>query len=288
MARDLPPGREILSPLMAANSAALVYGPAGVGKTFFALGLAWAAASGGSFLGWRAPKRHRVLFVDGELGAVAMRERLALFGPSPPTLELMLPDPDEPPLDLARIDDQYRLMESWGDPELVVLHTVSSLAALPRCNSAALDNFQQFVLHQRQSGRAVLLVDKAVAKGPVRAILQRAVLDLAIALRPPRGWRAADGAHFEIHFDSAPRLAGAFAEPVLVELLAPRPDGTADWRWETVAGDRLEAAVRLLKRGLSAEAMGEALALSRSQAFRLQSQARQRGLIPLRREGERR
>ena len=73
MERDLPQTGEILGSVLASDSSALVYGPAGVGKSFFALGLAWAAASGGSFLGWRAPKPHRVHFVDGELGAVAVR-----------------------------------------------------------------------------------------------------------------------------------------------------------------------------------------------------------------------
>src|SRR6478609_9518026 len=83
MAAELPPRRELLAPLMMSDTAALVYGPPGVGKSFFALGIAWAAASGGSFLGWRAPRPHRVLYVDGELGAAELRERLALFGAIP-------------------------------------------------------------------------------------------------------------------------------------------------------------------------------------------------------------
>src|SRR4051812_14546944 len=79
LAADLEPRRDLLAPLLSSDSAALVYGPAGIGKSFFALGVAWAAASGGSFLGWQSPRPHRVLYVDGELGAAAMRERLALF-----------------------------------------------------------------------------------------------------------------------------------------------------------------------------------------------------------------
>jgi hypothetical protein len=37
IARDLPKGSDILSPLLASNGAALVRGPAGIGKSFFAL-----------------------------------------------------------------------------------------------------------------------------------------------------------------------------------------------------------------------------------------------------------
>lgn len=290
MDRDLPRGREILAPLLASNGSALVYGPAGVGKSFFALGLAWAAASGGSFLGWRAPRPHRVQFVDGELGAVAVRERLALFGPPPPSLQLVLPDLGEgPAIDLAQPEGQYRLMESWGDPELVVLHTVSSLAALPRCAGEATDSLLRFLRHQRRSERAMVLVDEATAKGPVRPMIRGLnAFDTVIALRHPRAWRPADGARFEVHVEKTQRLVGGDAEPVLAQLLPAGPDGTAAWRWETIVHDRLEHAVRLLKRGLSAEAMGCALEISRAQAFRLQREARQRGLVAMPTEGGKR
>ena len=46
LAADIAPRRDLLAPLLAEDSAALVYGPAGIGKSFFALGIAWAAASG--------------------------------------------------------------------------------------------------------------------------------------------------------------------------------------------------------------------------------------------------
>src|SRR6185436_5359119 len=149
MNRSLPRRRDVLSPLLANNGCALVYGPRGVGKTFFALGVACAAASGGSFLGWQAPRPHRVLYVDGELGMAGMRERLALLGPPPTTLQLVLPNLDaEPAVDLARPEGQYRLMEGWGKPELVVLN---SIATLRTSGGERWDKVQGFLLHQRRS-----------------------------------------------------------------------------------------------------------------------------------------
>src|SRR6188508_2224945 len=124
------PRADFLSHVISSNSNVLVYGASGVGKTFFALGVAWAAAAGGSFLDWRAPRAHRVVYVDGELGADDMRERLALFGAPPPQLQFFLPDLRTGPFDLTRVDMQQRLMERWGDPELVVLDSLTSLAAL--------------------------------------------------------------------------------------------------------------------------------------------------------------
>ena len=80
IAADLPERQIVLDPILATKSLALLYGPRGVGKTFVALGIAWAVASGGSFLGWRANRPHRVLYVDGEMAAVDMQQRLKLHG----------------------------------------------------------------------------------------------------------------------------------------------------------------------------------------------------------------
>jgi hypothetical protein len=45
LAADLPPNAAILDPILSPKTLALLYGPRGLGKTFAALGIAWAAAS---------------------------------------------------------------------------------------------------------------------------------------------------------------------------------------------------------------------------------------------------
>src|SRR3954447_24798006 len=92
MIADLPGRQPILDPILATKSLALLYGPRGLGKTFVAMGIAWAAASGGSFLDWRASPATRGVYLDGEMAASEIRDRLALFGPVPETLEFMLAD----------------------------------------------------------------------------------------------------------------------------------------------------------------------------------------------------
>ena len=63
LATELPEREVILDPILARKSLVLLYGPRGLGKTFVALGIAWAAASGGSFLKWRASRPWRVLYL---------------------------------------------------------------------------------------------------------------------------------------------------------------------------------------------------------------------------------
>jgi AAA domain len=279
MDAPLPPRVDVLSPLFARNTSALVYGPGGVGKSFFALGIAWAAATGGSFLGWHSPRRHSVLYVDGEMGAADMRERLALFGPPPATLGIVLPDlANGPMLDLARGDSSLRLMESWGRPELVVLDSLSSLAGLRSGDVERWDRLQRFLLRQRKYGRAMLLVHHANKRGHQRGSTRREdALDLVIALRRPRDCRPTDGARFEIHFEKARHLKGDTIEPVLAQLKSD--SGAACWQWSTGL-DRLDRAAALLKRGSTVKAMGQALGVSLPTAYRLREAARRRGLLP--------
>ena len=75
--RDIPPLEQVLAPWLPMQGLTMVYAARGVGKTFFALNVAYAVASGGSFLNWSAPKPRGVLYIDGEMPAVAMQERLA-------------------------------------------------------------------------------------------------------------------------------------------------------------------------------------------------------------------
>ena len=47
-----------------------------LGKTLFAMGLAYAVACGSSFIKWSAPEPKSVLFIDGEMPLSLMQERM--------------------------------------------------------------------------------------------------------------------------------------------------------------------------------------------------------------------
>ncbi|HTR87954.1 MAG TPA: AAA family ATPase [Reyranella sp.] len=274
----LPEAEPILAPILNSKSLALLYGPRGLGKTFVALGIARAAAMGEGFLGWTAPRPHRVLYVDGEMAAAEMRQRLLRFGPPPDTLDFILADLNRGPiLDLARGDDQARLMKSWGQPELVVLDNLASLAGIKDGDPDRWHELQRFLVLQRQFGRAVLMIHHANKKGLQRGSSRREdVLDLVMAMRRPDDWTPADGTQFEIHFEKTRSLHGPAIEPLAVHL----DDRGDSQRWSWHAADRiLERAAALLDKGMSAIDMGEALGVSRATAFRLQKRARRLGLL---------
>ena len=67
--REIKPREMLLAPILPEQGLAMLYAYRGIGKTFIALGIAAAVASGSRFLRWTAPRPRRVLYLDGELPA---------------------------------------------------------------------------------------------------------------------------------------------------------------------------------------------------------------------------
>jgi hypothetical protein len=280
MAAPLPARPFILDPVLPLGSLGLIYGPPGVGKSFLALAIAWAAASGGSILGWKAARPHKVLYLEGEMGALEMRERLALFGAVPASLTFFLAEQNVGPvLDLARIDGLERLSRGWNDPELVVVDNVASLSGLVGGNPDRWHELPRFLLSERRAGRSVLLVDHTNREGARRGSSGRHVIqDLAIALRRPGNWRPADGARCELRFEKTRSRHGPAFEPRIAQFRG-EAGGTAQWHWQSMRSPRDDRAVALLRQGIAAEAMGRELGMSPRSAYRLQSRARALGWL---------
>jgi hypothetical protein len=283
MAANRPPRSDLLLPWLASDTAALVYGPPGIGKSFLALGIAWAVAEGsnrgGSFLGWNAPRPRHVLYVDGEMGAAEIGDRLALFGKLPDRLSILAHDrPGGTRLDLGETNGIRRLMAAWNEPQLLVLDTLSALAPSARTDRdpGRRDALNSFLLHLKQSRCAVLMVDHADKPGAPNGTARRAcAADLVMALRPAGPEAAGGNARFEIHFEKTRQRAPLM--PLLAELQTA--DGAGAWRWDWAAG-RVERLAVLVRQGLSRRDVCEALGIERSWFFRLKAEARTRGLLP--------
>jgi hypothetical protein len=280
MVAALPERQPLLDPILASNSLALLYGPRGLGKTFVALGIAWAAASGGSFLGWQASRPHKVLYIDGEMAAVDIRDRLRLLGSAPPTLDFLIADLGNQSLpDLGYYEGQGRLQRAWGNPELVVLDNLSSLAGFKSGDPDCWTELQRFLMLQRRKSRAVLVVHHANKQGKQRGTNRREdVLDLVMGLRRPADWEPGHGTRFEIHFDKTRGLQGAAIEPIEAQLQLDHL-GVACWSWRPVRDSSFARLVELMQEGLNAHQAGRELGLSTGMTYRLRNKARALGLI---------
>src|SRR3990167_10718243 len=73
---NLPARGLLLSPWLPEAGFTMIHAYRGVGKTHMSLNIAFAVATGGEFLGWKAPQACGVLYIDGEMPAATLQERL--------------------------------------------------------------------------------------------------------------------------------------------------------------------------------------------------------------------
>ncbi len=85
LALELPPREDVLAPWLPTQGLAMLYAPRGIGKTRVGLGVAYAVASGGTFLSWSAPAARGVIYIDGEMPTIVMQQRLAAVANSADT-----------------------------------------------------------------------------------------------------------------------------------------------------------------------------------------------------------
>jgi len=161
------------------SASAWVSANAGTGKTHVALGVAYAVATGSTFLKWRAPRARRVLVVDGEMPASELRERLQWINggatPTPRTLRILPVDMIERGIGTLACPEVQAELDPWlAGVELLVLDNLSSLTAALRENDAdSWSPIQDWLLRLRRRGISVLIVHHAGKTGGQRGTSRR-------------------------------------------------------------------------------------------------------------------
>ena len=272
LSAEFPPRSLMLAPWLPEKGLAMIYSPRGVGKTWVALSIAHAIASGGEFLCWRAPGPRRVLYIDGEMPAAMLQERYATVVAASmrdaprENFRLVAADvqPDGLP-DLADAEAQRFYEAAIADAELIIVDNLSTVARGLRENEAdAFGPVQSWMLAMRAAGRSVLLVHHAGKGGGQRGTSRKEdVLDTVISLSRPPGYSATEGARFEVRFTKSRGFWGRDAEPFEARF--------ADRRWTTaeiVAEDSDKVLAALQADGLSIRAIAERSGLSKSEVHR--------------------
>ncbi len=269
---EFPPRSLMLTPWLPDKGLAMIYGTRGVGKTWFALSIAHAIASGGEFLCWGAPDPRRVLYIDGEMPAVMLQERYAAVVAASrrdaprENFNLVASDiqPDGLP-DLADPEAQRFYDAAIANAELVIVDNLSTIARGLRENEAdAFGPVQSWMLGQRAAGRSVLLVHHAGKGGAQRGTSRKEdVLDTVISLSRPPGYSATEGARFEVRFTKNRGFWDRDAEPFEARY--------SDGAWTPsaiVAEDSDEALEALRADGLSVRQIAERTGVSKSEVQR--------------------
>jgi hypothetical protein len=168
LAMEFPPRNNILNPWVPKQGIIMIYAYRGIGKTFFALAIGYAAASGGRFLTWDAPAPVGVLYLDGEMPAPVMQQRVSQIvagANQEPQAPFIIMTPDLQPEGMPRIDtpEGQAAIESIMTPEikLIVVDNISTLSCAEENKADAWTPVQAWALKQRQRGRTVCFIHHA-------------------------------------------------------------------------------------------------------------------------------
>lgn len=283
----LPPREPMLGRWLTRQSLNMVYAWRGVGKTHFALGVAYAVASGGPFLGWSTSRPWKVLYLDGEMPGPALQDRLAAIAggaetePPPGYLRFITPDLQEAGMpDLSTYSGQEKIAESVAEADLIVVDNLSTLVRSGKENESESWNVvAEWALQLRARGKSVLFIHHAGKGGQQRGTSKREdILDVVIALKHPADYDPATGAKFEVHFEKARGLYGDDVQPIEAHL-ASGSDGTQVWTCRAVEDSEITRVAELVKEGATQSDVADELGLSRFQTKRRIDAAIQKGLI---------
>lgn len=218
-----------------------------------------------------------MLYVDGEMPALAMQERLSALalGMAAPThamknLSILTPDMQPRPMpDLATAAGQMALEPFLDGVNLLVLDNLSTLCRTGKENeSQSWQPMQSWLLDLRRRGLSVLLVHHAGKSGDQRGTSAREdIMDTVISLRRPRQYSMAEGARFQVHLTKARGIVGDDAKPFEVHLKAE--DNSLLWDIQELDDVELEQLKRLLADGFSIRDCAEEMGMSKSAIHRL-------------------
>lgn len=277
LSMSIPERGYLLSPVLPVQGIGILYAPRGIGKTFAALSVAVAVASGGAVFNWRAPMPKKTLYVDGEMPATSMQTRLAALvgGMSVPphtlkNMALITPDLQPCPMpDVSTASGQAMLEPFLKDVDMVVLDNIATLCRTGKENeSQSWQTMQAWLLELRRRGMTVLLIHHAGKSGDQRGTSAREdIMDTVISLRRPREYSMAEGARFEVHLTKARGILGDDAKPFEANLVTE--GNVLRWQIKELEDVELEELKRLLNEGYSIRDCAEEMGKSKGAIQRL-------------------
>jgi len=285
------PAREsILSPWLPKAGLCMIHAYRGIGKTHLSLGIACAVANAGKFLDWKAPEARNVVYIDGEMPASVLQERLTHIISMmkldienlPGKLEIITPDMQKCGMpDLATHEGQALLNQRISEEtDLIIIDNLSCLAPSVKENDATdWAIIQTWVLGLRAKGKSVLLIHHSGKGGAQRGTSRKEdVLDTVITLKRPDDYEASQGARFIVNFEKARGFHGKDAESFEAQL-RNNDDGILCWETRSVEGNTCQQVTKMLKDGMKQAEIASELSVNKSTVSRHAKTAREQGLI---------
>jgi len=269
------PREFVLDPILPLQGVAMIHAKRGVGKTYCALAMSVAVASGSSLLKWKAPKARRVLYIDGEMPAALMQERLRslVYGvpghTDPENFRIINADLfDGFPPNLSTREGQETVGSDVEWADLIVIDNLATLSRHGKENETeSWHPMQEWLLSLRRRRKSVLLVHHSNKGGAQRGTSSREdILDTVISLNHPADYEASQGARFIVAFEKTRGRLGGDADPF--EASMEVRDGAARWTVRSIEDTLASEVAELKADGKSYRDIASVLGISKSAAER--------------------
>jgi hypothetical protein len=285
---EITPQEAILEPWLNTKSLNMLHAKRGVGKTHMGLAIAYAVATGTSYLRWKAPQPRKVVYLDGEMSSFSLQSRLKAISEATacdPTLldnlRIFTPDLQCGPIpDLAERGWHLAVRELIDDAELVVVDNLSCLARSggQENDSDSWDVMSEWALGLRREGVAVLFMHHSGKNGQQRGTSRREdILNVVINLKHPADYSSEKGAQFEVHFEKGRELYGEDSKPFLAQMLTK--EGLQYWEIEDLDASTFDQVVAMTNLDMSMYDIAAELGVNKSTVSRYQKRAKEEGLI---------
>ncbi len=288
LSMELPQRELILNPWLPKAGLCMIHAKTGIGKTHISLNVAYAVACGGDFLGWEAEKPRGVLFIDGEMPAMILQERLKnILKMNRHTefqeeFKIITPDLQEIGIpDIATLEGQSIINQHITDGvDLIILDNLSCLVKSGKENeSESWEPIQTWLLNLRRQGKSVLLIHHAGKSGSQRGASKRLdVLDSVIYLERPEGYTQDEGARFNVVYEKNRGFCGDDAKSFEASLVCDH-QGNLIWKTNSLKETTYQQVVRLLNTGMTQEQIAKELSRNPSTISRHANKAYSEGLI---------
>ncbi len=258
----------------------MVFGPRGVGKTFFQLALTASLASGTDLWSWKVEQPVGVLYIDGEMNIKELRDRLTAIMNVPPlapleflTSEMVYQRCEGRDLILtseAMRQEVIKILNTHPDIKVLILDNISCLfSGLNEDSKQDWEPINAWLIRLRHRGLTTVLVHHAGKSGQQRGTSGREdSLDTVIQLSLPAGYNQREGCHFELHFTKCRSVQGDAVASLDARLQTI--NGKSEWCIKSVEVSKLDLARRLVAEGVSGPSdLAEELGVTKGYASKL-------------------
>lgn len=210
LAMNFTPSPWLFNGLMRCNEVGMIYAATGVGKTWLTLALAMVAAGGGTVLKWHNETPRKVLYLDGEMDAGDLVDRVKKLakglGCDPVALKnnlIFLPRQLQKSIagDFLQVEEESSQLgilayAEQHNIELIIIDNLTTLSGQVDENSSQeMKAFNSFLLRAKQKQVALLVVHhsgKGLNSGPRGSSAIMATLNLLLKLEASTSEKAAN------------------------------------------------------------------------------------------------